>query len=494
MAAANQFSWVNYTSESVVKKDEDDISIIKSHGMRLAHRRRRDIGTATQPKKPRSAPKRTRANPLRNGTELQVRGPPTPDWHEAAIADFLADFAYPEQSSPVTAFQYLSFLPALYTKDKPRSALTEAVLAVSLARFSNKTQVGSPELAAQLTRRARVAYADALCLVNKCMPVAEARRSDDLLTALCLLAKFEMVVGESGGGLMTFHEKGQAALVNERGSEIIRTEVGAGLFRLVYVRHLLACLAAGERPEIRIDPATTERVFVEQHARILIGLVGKTADLRFELMKALDQTQSATDQQILRRLATQMHDVEANVGLLEFSLPDDVKYKSVRSKEPAPSTTRVVNGVPAYAPAWLNIFKDLQHASFWHVLFNIRLRILQMQSACIEAHRSSSGAYTIQSIHQLERLKSRQLAIVDQICASIPIMPGEQVESSCKEAWLSTQKGGAVAAHYMVWLLNAALTVPGVPSDQKAWLTDRLLFIGHHHGIREALLLAASAT
>ena len=62
-AAPIGFSWVNYNPASIIEKDEDDLSIIKSHAMRLVHRERRKppVQTDLKPKKRASGSKRQKS-------------------------------------------------------------------------------------------------------------------------------------------------------------------------------------------------------------------------------------------------------------------------------------------------------------------------------------------------------------------------------------------------------------------------------------------------
>ncbi|KAK5673790.1 hypothetical protein LTR17_027864, partial [Elasticomyces elasticus] len=171
MTATIGFLWVNYNYKRVIEYDEEDIATIKSHAMRMVQRQRRK-----SPNRAQSTTK-LRSKPLlfdhacRGIDPLLYR--PEKDWEEVAICRFLEDFVYPEQSSPVVAFQYLNFLPHLYLVKSARSCLTEAVSAVAFARLVNQNKAP-----AYFSLRATEAYTNALGMVRKSLLVPETRDDD----------------------------------------------------------------------------------------------------------------------------------------------------------------------------------------------------------------------------------------------------------------------------------------------------------------------------
>lgn len=467
-AAPARFSWVNYTSTSVVEKDEGDTSIIKSHAMRMVHRQRQKRSHRIQLNPGKQPTNQIRQKPLRVDDLCREIDPvtyrPETDWQEVAICQFLEDFVYPDQSSPVIAFQYLSFLPALYNKNSARSCLTEAISAVAFARLANQNR------ADDLSLRARKAYANALSLVNKSMSVPEMRKSDHVLTSLCLLAKYELFSGDANIHVWQSHERGQAALICERDPEWLRSDVGASLFRLVYIRHLLNCVAQSERPAIYLDQHSQDLAFPAPCLRNLMGLIDKIANLRYDAATQLPQKFKHPKEAC--RLAEEAIKIDADITTLVKELPAEMEYYSIVNN------LKSAKGIgKGYVPKVINIFQDLQHASFWHVFFYARLHVLETLLQC--------SSFQLQ--FQSEELRTRLLKTVDDICASVPFALNE---TNCHKAFITTKGGRAVAAHYLIWLLVAASSATGVPDAQREWISDRLAFIGFVHGIKEALAYA----
>ena len=461
------FSWVNYNPASIIEKDEEDVSIIKSHAMRLVHRKRQKphLQTHLKPKKQESSSKRQkspRLGPPLEKASAYILNPET-DWEQVAICRFLEDFVYPEQSTPVIAFQYFSFLPKLYNKYSTRSCLTEAITAVALARLAN--QVGGPDISI----RARKAYASALCMVNKSMSIPETRKSDQVLTSLCLLTKYELIIGDTSDDWFQFHEKGQAALIREKDPTWIQSEIGASLFRMVYLRHLLNCIMRSQRPEIELRHHSRELAFPTPCLRQLMVLIQQIANLRYDAAMSLHHMFQDSDD--ASRIVQAAKTIDADMATLVNELPADMNYQTqVNHLIPT-------KGVEGYMPNTVNLFRDLQQASFWHVLFFARVHVLQMMLYFSRFQLEFAPA----------DLHPRLQSTVDDICSSVPYALNEK---NCDKAFITTQEGRAVAAHYLVWMLATALSVAGVPAIQVKWISDRLTYIGYAHGIKTALVYA----
>ena len=465
-AAPVGFSWVNYTTTSVVKKDEEDTSIIKSHAMRVVHRQRNDRTHRDERIPEKQSIRRIRRKTLQvdllpRRDNLFVYQPKT-DWESLAISQFMEDFVYPVQSSPENAFQYFSFLPGLYSRYSARSCLTEAVSAVALARLANQIR------AVDLSFRARKAYANALSMVNKCMSVPEMRKSDQTLTTLCLLTKYEIVSGDaSNNDLWQSHERGQAALISQRGEEQLSSEIGTSLIRLVYIRQQLNCIAQCQRSTIDLTSSSLALAFPRPYLRRLMELIAEVAKVRYAARNKLHLT--FEDPKEACRISQDAIKVDRDMTTLANELAEEMKYQSIPND--------IVFAEGRYQPRSINIFRDLQHASFWYVFWYGRLFVLEtlLQYACFQLS------------YQPEELRSRLQEAVDDICNSVLFALNEK---GCHKAFINVKGGRSVAAHYLIWVLTAASSATGVLDAQRGWISDRLKIIGFEHGIRQALVFA----
>ncbi|KAK5701513.1 hypothetical protein LTR97_004328 [Elasticomyces elasticus] len=460
-APLGRLTWVNYDNTSESLKDDENTSIIKSHAMRMVHETKKGARKTSQ--------KQT-AQTLWDERKLTARTPlvhhPGTDWEAVAVCQFLQAFVYPNCTSPVIAFQYLSFLPELYGTSFARTCLTEAIVAVATARLSNKTDRGTE--ASKLSLRARRAYTSALNLVNKSMGVPIERKSDAVLATLCLLAKYEMLTADMNQDLFQAHERGQVALVDERNqAEWLKSDTGVSLFQLVYVRHILNCVATSGEPRMDLGCEEGKLAFPAPCVLGLMRIIRRIAVLRCQA--AADPLGDTKETTISYYIADNAVKLDSDMTALRENLPAELDYRSISNLQASRKPSKTL-----YVPPKTHIFTDLQHASYWHVFFCGRLHVLQtlLQYA------------TYQTISSPEALHTRILSTVDDICASVPFA---LYEEECSLAFISTEDGGAVAGHYLTWLLAAASVVESISEPQRRWLLERLVYIGRVHGVQEAL-------
>lgn len=470
-----KFTWVNLDSLSVTTKDEENDSIIKSHAMRFVRsrqRRKEQINGSNTVSQVSHEVIRQRAAQV--GYLRKVCTPtayrPTTDWEQTAICQFLASFVYLDQRTPVVAFQYFNFLPDLYGSSSTSSCMTEAIAAVALARLGNVNR------AVEIDARAKKAYANALGMVNKSIMDPKERKTDQILTTLCLLAKYELVTGQANDQLFQAHETGQAALIAERDQgEWLKTNVGINLFRLVYMRHLMTCIATSKAPAIELGPGSLELAYAGAPCmQALLGLIRRTADLRHETENHLyHECNSAADTYRLVKCAL---GVDAEMVALAEVVPLEMRYHTMVNRRDSAD----VRPTDVWTPPAINIFRSLQHASFWHVYFYTHLHVLQSLLQLCTSHRSA--------FCPRKDLQARLLKVIDEICASIPDTLNERGSSGTTNGAFTTEKdGSAVAGHYLTWSLVVAKATPGVPPAQQQWMKGRLEWIGYSHGIGEAL-------
>lgn len=466
-AAPVGFSWVNYDSASVVSKNEEDISIIKSHAMRVVHRQRHKHPRKLQncPKKPKGKslrPNAVSAKALTQQDDLFLYQPET-DWESLAICQFMEDFIYP-QLSPDIAYQFLNFLPDLCNKYSDSSCLTEAISAVALVRFANQNR------APDLDFRARKAYATALTLVNASMKDPLLQKSDQVLATLCLLTKYEIVSGDAlSSGSWQSHERGQAALICQRGEEQLRTKVGGALFRLIYTRQCMNCIAQGQPPAMGLTSVCWQLAFPTVNLRRIMKFIAAVANLRYAAC-AHNAHASPVAPKEACRIAQDAVRLEKEMTSFINKIPSDMKYERV------PNDLHSTKGFEStYFPNFINVFRDLQHASLFNIFWYGRIYVLQ---TILQYSR-------YQLSFEPEDVQSRLQDIVNQICESLPQYLGDK---DCSKISITSKGGKSVAAHYLIWILAAALTVPGVPEAQREWISERLKTIGNVHGIRQALL------
>lgn len=105
------------------------------------------------------------------------------NWDQQAIFQFFEDYVIPAEMG---RGGYLSFLPDLYGQHQDIAYLSKALHAVSMASLANRTSMP------RLVVRARRSYGEALTLINAALNDERLAKSDELLTSLMLLTKYEV--------------------------------------------------------------------------------------------------------------------------------------------------------------------------------------------------------------------------------------------------------------------------------------------------------------
>ena len=104
------------------------------------------------------------------------------DWRTQIVHGFLAVFVHDRSSIPV----WLDFLPDLYNDDIQDASFTDAINAVSLMHFSQRTSMG------MFAIQARRCYGRALVQASGQLNMLDQSTSDHLLATLSLLDLYEV--------------------------------------------------------------------------------------------------------------------------------------------------------------------------------------------------------------------------------------------------------------------------------------------------------------
>jgi hypothetical protein len=119
-------------------------------------------------------------------TSLVALSPhPSINWEQQAVAYFFHNYVLEDNYS---GGGYLNFLPRLYESAPIKSHLRESTKAVSMACLANISSVH------HLTLESQKSYGEALRLVRLALTNETEAKSDQVLTTLILLQKFEVGV------------------------------------------------------------------------------------------------------------------------------------------------------------------------------------------------------------------------------------------------------------------------------------------------------------
>ncbi len=289
-------------------------------------------------------------------------------------------------------------------------------------------------------------------------------------------------------------------MINHRGAAQLETEAGASLFRLVWIRQHLNCIANSELPPVQ--PAFEwNAAFPSPSLQHLTQLVSRVAIVRYDSRQlTLTDYNDASEVQMLQVVQTLDEDMQK----FRQSLPPEFQHWTIPSCEVLPSKTPA-SQEGKYFPEQVHLFENLQRASLWHIYCYCQMHLLRTliqhtssvnrrhQQTLPQAQDESSAPIDTLSLANaelaLERLRLRLRLTIDDVCASVPYLLGWSDDSRfLNTGW----RGRGVACHYSIWALAAILSVTeiDIPMTQREWVRDRLNEIGLVHGVRHALHFA----
>jgi len=385
------------------------------------------------------------------------------DWDQQAKHAFFYDYV---EGSRNGRGGYLDFLPALYQEQSNKPYFAEALAAVSMASFANRTSIE------HLVFRARRSYGRALFMINEALNSEAEAKSDCLLTSLFLIGKYENISGDKAT-LFETHGPGQIELLRLRGAEQFGTSRGRNLYNLVHSRQRLQDLNQRRRPN-NLFNASFDKHHPGPHAMKLARILAKVTELYSAVPCVSNEPLHRSGWEI-RAL-----DLEQEMHRWIDDAPEMLHYWSIFPSYPSvntdPSTSHLY-------PKSMFIFKNIQVATGWNVFWCGRIYLLR---SMLEYRNGLTAQGSQDSVLPSESEIYQSLQdTVDNICATVPFLLGE-VDS---HGALSTEsRRRALGGYYLVWSLHVTGSVRCLPFTQEAWIADRLMHIGHVFGIKQAFL------
>jgi hypothetical protein len=464
-----------------------------------------------------------------------------PNWEDAAMGYFLHHHVLPGDHLMSGHFEWL---PEMIGRPSNPAHLTNVLKAVSFSSLGNITSI------TYLTSHAHQYYITALHQVSAALSDPVQAKSDELLTTICLLQKYEVISGSKSIVGNTVHDKGMLELVRQRGPEQLKTQVGRALFRMVVSKiHLtdLACeLTDGQFtsfPKLEL-PSTS--------ASDLMQLMFKTARGTTAVKRVISKIQAHNLSHKNNDYEPDQSLVQALFNALKAVHQTDQALESWKQTAPQPKQIPVHSG-PSDAnqyPRVLLAYSEIRECRFWGAYWSCRIRSIQalidgrnaiqsLHDDCIsriaaeitigmnfdnEIHTEngshpasySDSDYTDLSIPYMDQLAqlteladelpsiswlhSQLQQCADSICSSVSFMLSE-IDSNgnptfaCPPAFASANtkdtRGRALGAFLLAAMLFVAVnSVKVIPELQRVWMIQQLQKIGHVFGIRHALSIA----
>ncbi|KAF2180525.1 hypothetical protein K469DRAFT_639411 [Zopfia rhizophila CBS 207.26] len=399
--------------------------------------------------------------------------PLSTDWEQQAIVHFFDNYCYVPSSDEK---RYLDFLPELAAKSPSTSCLRYALIATSMVYMANISSVS------QLQIRSRRVYGKALQSLGAALQDPIEARTDQTLTAIVLLQKYEVFSGSTKDPWRP-HENGLDAILDMRGVEHLNSPIGQSLFRLIQARRQVESLD-GKTPQPPISSNSK------------IDIIRPTP-IRAQYFRLLRSVALASGklQAIISQLSTfSVSAIESNEALENAlivkdqllswpaSLPFSWRYQTITPPSLSPGDL----DRPVYNTKFI-IFKDIHQGAMWIGYWCSVIALLRNLLNTFVFLEASDIPHGIPPTHMSKvSLRMSLLSIIDDLCASGPYMLGE-IDEWCGLRNGSMGKG--IGAFYFLRGLHVANMVEGVELDlvRRKWILDCLMKIGYSKGIRLAL-------
>ncbi|KAJ5167337.1 uncharacterized protein N7482_006118 [Penicillium canariense] len=198
-------------------------------------------------------------------------------------------------------------------------AMQSSVIAVSSAMLCRVRKMTSLKEAAQKE------YVSALNLLNTALADVEEAKSNHALGAVVLLAVYEVVTSRAPRDIdqWTNHITGATALLDLRGTEQLKTEIGLRLFLHLRYQIVISCIQRDARVPQSLLECTKYAMFLrpgEAHSNRLIMIIGRLSNLRADIHEKI-----LTDH---REIISMASSIEAELVAWLAALPPDFTYET----------------------------------------------------------------------------------------------------------------------------------------------------------------------
>ncbi|KAF2015755.1 hypothetical protein BU24DRAFT_491966 [Aaosphaeria arxii CBS 175.79] len=417
-----------------------------------------------------------------------------PSIEDQGMSFFLANFVQTPTFVPRGNFDFM-----LELLDRPDTtlALRTSVTAAGLASLAITTK--NPEV----TKRAQQEYVSALNLTNKALQRTSTATTNSTLVSVILLGMYENFMHNEHGSLASWakHVKGACTLMDLRGPEQLRDDVGLRIFQQFYGTILLVSLETGMPIPEPIIELRKEAVNIADYS--VFGKSWTTKMVGF-MARAITLTQVTTktppemlnDALELDRELDHLKTLIPNIWLYEtvyLDEPDEYCYTDHYHIYLDPWVAQMLNNLRScrlllHGAIYTSLRKGLAHTP---PLFTPEYAASQSKASLQVLRAGSAGicAATPQIIGQLP------FPTLNPAEASEATHPSDLIDA--KDPKYRLQPPGTFAnvakptgIYHLIWPLYAIGAAELSPPDLTAWTIKVLYFIALKIGMRQAVALA----
>jgi len=296
------------------------------------------------------------------------------------------------------------FLPTIYNGAPTRGVLSSAIISIGLNHLANTTQDG------KILFCARKKYSATIKEMQVALQDKYRARSDELLTTVILMARFESIINPTLESMFA-HLEGAKALLKLRGLDSLRSVTGMRLFGSVRAQVCLSSLIRGTKaPDFIIELSEQSKLF-PSYDNVWAGPISMLV-LMFCNIRGRLKTGEITDN---NEILSSLYGIEEEFKLWSMHTPAKMQYTRISA---VPSTMVFSDH--------FDMYKDYWSYGIWNHYRSARI-------LCLEhlLRRLAIRATTLQDIDDLlalndekQRLRTSLNDLCSDICASMPYFTG----------------------------------------------------------------------
>ncbi|OKP10431.1 hypothetical protein PENSUB_4155 [Penicillium subrubescens] len=405
---------------------------------------------------------------------LEVQPPPEASKQEA-ICYFLRGNAIPGSLWMEDFVNRFLAEPGAASSQK---AMQSTIIAVSSAMLCRVRKMTS------LKDLAQREYVAALNHLNTALADVEEAKTNQALGAVVLLAVYEVVTSRAPRDIdqWTNHITGATALLDLRGPEQLKTEIGLRLFLHLRYQIIISCIQRDARVPQSLLDCTEYAMFLrpgEAHGNRLIMIIGRLSNLRVDIQEKI-----LTDN---REIISVASSIEADLIAWLAALPPDFTYET-HTKSPYDFMFQErCRGLALYDDKF-HEYPSLWVCNTWNQYRCARILVSEIILSHIRK-LSESNSIRLLSDEFRQHCKTiwantRRLAV--DICRSVPYHLGAHLkDASPNFPPPESYMGGLM----LLWPLFLAGIVENPNHALRRWVIQCLKMVGHSYGFDQALAL-----
>ena len=410
--------------------------------------------------------------------KVSISKPMPTDWRAQAVSFFFNDYVIMSSDSTV-GFGFLQCLPTIWSKNPEAAAYQEAVSAVALASFANRSSLD------YLVIQARQRYGKALQLSNATLRKSGEVGKDSTLATILCLGIYELISGEkppwrtdwsSHIDILEYllhvrrfapHESADSRQLSTNAHIVLQT------------RNLSKRLRPSQEALIIInDPRKEESI--RRHGNLVCEVCNflASADEILRVTPSFVPTHE-TDLR-LRDLIREGFEIDKKLELWSEQLSGRYVYTVME----APDCSLSELQSPSQNETSIHIYSSGAMACLWNLHRCTRIFLLQCIQDCIRRQNYLSQLQHPLLISAEEAEPEDKLSILyNDICSSIPYLLGE-IDQQGRLQHL--RHGKAVGGFFLLWPLRLLLFRGPTNEAQRTWIKKQLAYIRANMGIHQA--------